>query len=818
MNYRTFTNYLFLLSTLFLLGQDGTSLLLQENHDFSLPTEDIYIQTDREIYEFSETIWFKAYILESRSNIPSQKNQTLYVQLRHKESKEVVYKGKYKIESGISNGSLFLEESLNSGRYTIEAYTSSSIHHDSFPVTSFKTILIRSQEAKVLMDADFDKPNYISGNDVKVNLNFYNNKGSNFEFEKVLIKHYRGTKVIGSNVLETDTNGDIKLYINKDYVKPEIKTTLSLKSIKDQEIDLNIPYKSEKQVYIDIFPEGGKLIQGINNKVAFKATDEKGYPVDINAEVIENETSILSFSSYHHGMGFFNIQPKANYNYKLRVTHPVERTIDVSKIEPKGIGLSLIENKDKFLKVKIENSGLILPINVTLAIQSKGIPYWQGEVNLNKDIIIVKIPKSDLPKRLVELTLYNENQLPIAERLIFLGNDSDLKIKRLSALEDTYKPKDKIELKFKVQNHSGKSPKANLSLRVYDNAFYEPDFYTDIVVHQYLFSNLKGRIYKPFYYFDEANKHRFSHLDLLLLTHGWRSYNYSKESLYSIKRLSNNKLEDSQKVMIYEYGDDKKLKKITSPMSARLVYPSKVLDYQIGIDGIIYPPLTENEMIYIKAIGIKEYRFKAVDAFEKIAIINKDKELKPSIFLNEKIVKRNKNDLLRYVSENNVFLDEVEVKGSKKRAANIDKWKRKRVYPGQGDYVCYQYNVLNCVNHTNGGYEPVEGEMYGLNGGRSIVYRVSKKEDTKKRIDKFGYIDGYELKKEYYMPNYAIEPTDLLDLRTTLVWEPNLVPDENGYINYTFYTSDIRSSFSVHLEGVDRQGNLGSVNYKFRVK
>ena len=67
---------------------------------------------------------------------------------------------------------------------------------------------------------------------------------------------------------------------------------------------------------ISFFPEGGNLVEGLMNTIAFKATDEKGIPVAVRGTISNNKNEkITSFSSYHDGMGMFELIPQAGLNY-----------------------------------------------------------------------------------------------------------------------------------------------------------------------------------------------------------------------------------------------------------------------------------------------------------------------------------------------------------------------------------------------------------------------------------------------------------------------------------------------------------------------
>ena len=72
------------------------------------PSEQIYLQTSKGIYETGEDIWFKGYQLDAQTMGLSDKSKTLYLQMiDFKDS--VVWKEKYMIENGIVSGHVYVD-------------------------------------------------------------------------------------------------------------------------------------------------------------------------------------------------------------------------------------------------------------------------------------------------------------------------------------------------------------------------------------------------------------------------------------------------------------------------------------------------------------------------------------------------------------------------------------------------------------------------------------------------------------------------------------------------------------------------------------
>lgn len=63
--------------------------------------------------------------------------------------------------------------------------------------------------------------------------------------------------------------------------------------------------------------------------------------------------------------------------------------------------------------------------------------------------------------------------------------------------------------------------------------------------------------------------------------------------------------------------------------------------------------------------------------------------------------------------------------------------------------------------------------------------------------------------KEFYSPKYTVANADLPDYRSTIYWNANVVTDETGKANLSFYAADKPTTYTVKIEGTDLMGRFG---------
>ncbi|MDR0660022.1 MAG: hypothetical protein LBG19_04310 [Prevotellaceae bacterium] len=75
---------------------------------------------------------------------------------------------------------------------------------------------------------------------------------------------------------------------------------------------------------------------------------------------------------------------------------------------------------------------------------------------------------------------------------------------------------------------------------------------------------------------------------------------------------------------------------------------------------------------------------------------------------------------------------------------------------------------------------------------------------------------GWQKPAKFYSPNYELNEEKnrtTNDIRTTLLWEPNLKTDKDGKAHISFYTADRITRFRFVLEGVANDGNyISTIN------
>ena len=292
-------------------------------------------------------------------------------------------------------------------------------------------------------------------------------------------------------------------------------------------------YRSDS-IVLQFFPEGGYMISGIENKVAFKASNLEGKGKQVSGKIIDQDNNIIQeFESFHKGMGLITINPAPETTYFAEIN---TGSISMSKYKlPAPVQeefiLSVDNGKADFVYVNLVSTADLpkeIGKRVWLVAQSQGKIFFMTYGSLNKNIKI-SIPKLSLPVGIIHFTVFDENLYPKAERLIYIKKPPAYSIE-ITSKKNEYQPRDSVNISIKLTNDKKLPVMANLSLSAVDLNQVNFNYQHAHNIHNYLLltSELKGYIKDPGFYFDPANEKADQALDILLMTHGWRRYKWEK--------------------------------------------------------------------------------------------------------------------------------------------------------------------------------------------------------------------------------------------------------------------------------------------------
>ncbi|MCX6300453.1 MAG: hypothetical protein NTY72_15335 [Bacteroidetes bacterium] len=301
---------------------------------------------------------------------------------------------------------------------------------------------------------------------------------------------------------------------------------------KDIPINVGIVETKTKKVFaktkLEVFPEGGFLVQGLTNRVAFKATNPSGLPVMIKGFVLNDKNKVVdTLKVLHDGMGIFTLKSNPGENYQLSFTdeNAQKTTLPLVISKSKGVGLSVSMDYEKAY-VSVERSKE-LPANFKhlhlLVHQNQQVLYTVSFKGEDKLLQKAALPIDELATGIVQFSLFTEDWIPLAERIVFVNNRLHEFNAKMSVPIINMAKRGKNVIEILISDTAS----TNMSIAVTDASIVTPENQT--IYSDFLLSNeIKGKVFHPAYYFSSDADSVAAHLDLVMLTNGWRRYDWDK--------------------------------------------------------------------------------------------------------------------------------------------------------------------------------------------------------------------------------------------------------------------------------------------------
>lgn len=666
---------------------------MQNIHSFNhlYPQEKVWLHCDNTAYFQGDTIWFAAYVTSAETLRPAADlSKVLYVELIN-EIGEVISVQRLSIKDGRCHGQIALNKELEK-RFVDDK-------------NEYKSYRINPKTGNPFIP-------YSSG--------FYEVRA----YTRSMLNW--GKEVCFSRVFPVFDLPERE----GDYSQPTMKNR-ELRKERTRPI-----LRKGKQINADFYPEGGNLIEGRPCRLAFKITDSQGKPVNAKVELWKNKKLLTEALTIHDGMGSIQFIPEIKADFQIQVqTDKRTRKFDLPPIQSQGATLHVEVNQNDSVQavVSLTDSLCNKPFGLSIICRGK-LLYFQVYDNCPKYLVrLLDIPKSSLSIGVNQMTLFDADGRIYAERLFFVEDSISIKKNSVQYQWDKkeYAPFDPITLT--LQAHGGIA-----SVAIRDSAYdVGTNYYDNLQSYLLLTSELKGYIHHPEYYFEKNDSVHRAALDLLMMTQGWRRYEW--KTLAGIKPLETTHFIEEGLSLKGKIMHHKKNKYLKGVKVSAVVSKGK----QIEQSGKVITDSAGNYAFTVKAFeGQRKLSLSLTDGKDKIikGRILIDRHFSPTLrafstqerqILFTPQFRQNIDSI--HIGGTNV-LGDINITGRKKsiaqfilhdirseREADLDKGVKISKVPNIGGYIAEKYNVpdenlyglLWCVNVNGTAQEDsIDSENY----------------------------------------------------------------------------------------------------------
>ena len=172
---------------------------------------------------------------------------------------------------------------------------------------------------------------------------------------------------------------------------------------------------------IELFPEGGSIISGINTTVAVKATSETGKPLIVSGMVKDNHDAIAAkFATNAQGLGKFSYYPKWFNKYTVHILNSSSKdsVIALPNINFFAAQISVERQGSDYIIARVALEDSIYSRDFTtyiLGVSGDSLCF----AGSGRGIYNANIPLNNFPAGKAKLLLFNQQKKLLSERSFY---------------------------------------------------------------------------------------------------------------------------------------------------------------------------------------------------------------------------------------------------------------------------------------------------------------------------------------------------------------------------------------------------------------
>jgi hypothetical protein len=634
--------------------------------------------------------------------------------------------------------------------------------------------------------------------------------------------------------------------------------------------NIKVPSRQQSADSVNFYPEGGRLVAGIESEIGFRSFHKNGEPAFLKGALVdENNDTLCHVQTDDNGYGWAMLKPSHQKKIFLVTLNNYDphRRFQLPSVQDEGIILSVVpkrEGSDVLAKIKISPGYNPSGHNLFLALHSAGFTGIKKEIRAEKDHEI-NILRNDLPYGLSQLVIVDKMENALTDRWIY--NDKNELIKYTIQLQKSaYASREKIKLEISATDNKGAPVESDFSLSVAKA----------VTANRHSFKNNNYRQLPQLAPLNTNGK--LTDMNDYLIFYGSHALRLSREENSNMN--SQGYLPELEGHLICGRMSDRKTGEPLKNENISLSFVGKValclfsktdgngnfnfVTREQGLSEIVIQPISsETRDCYVElhnpfSIIYNNYEHGLLNLdTSRISEINKviigmqicniyepyfhpttnslagkgipdfygnpDKTVQMSRFIE---LTSTKEILKELVPEISVIKNKDKINFRLNNQYQFERSGNGLLVLVDGVPMVDLEKVLG-IRSTAIEKADVLFVRYFISGNvfDGILHFVTKSGDLDAiEMDKSIFRQEYEFVQhpnEFYSPDYSVDSLKydhLPDFRNTLFWNPDLHTDKSGRATVEFYSSDESAEFSINVEGITPEGKTGATTMPLIIK
>ena len=446
----------------------------------AVPQEKVFVHMDNTCYFLGDTIWYAAYTRRTDKDVPSNVSRVLYAELYNQDG-YLVERQLVEMKNGKGHGNFVLADTLYGGYYELRAYTRWQLNwgQQQHPHTKF---------------------------------------AEKWFFNKAMAReYYRDYDKLYSRVFPV---------YSKPKVAGEFYHDMTVRPLRRV-------YKEEDKsgLVLSCYPEGGRLVGGAPCRLAFEVATEEGEWQTGSLRILDSNGAVVTEGqTVSRGRGKVSFAPQAGASYTALFTTPDGRTAksEVKRVAADGVALSVERQADEWV-VNIQPRGVAAQQALGLTLMHEGrVERFEPLDAMTDGEATLRYRIDQLPAGVNQATVFDAQGRVWADRLFFVAKPTLIQPSlTISGVKSEYQPYEQASLQIECPTISSSGEAPTLSLSVRDAGAQDYTFDNgNILTEMLLSSEIKGFVPDAAYFFERDDEEHQVALDLLMMTQGWRRFDW----------------------------------------------------------------------------------------------------------------------------------------------------------------------------------------------------------------------------------------------------------------------------------------------------
>lgn len=600
---------------------------------------------------------------------------------------------------------------------------------------------------------------------------------------------------------------------------------------------------------LQFYPEGGSLVNGVENLVGYESTDNIGNPIMVEGRIIDdNQKTLTTFKSDTKGKGTVIFNPFKNRSYTAIVKRPTgtDLSFKLPPINYNACQLNVVSQDEKKIRLRVVLGDSLYakkPASYILGV-SKDKLCFAGIGNGMFETDVSLAPFHPGP---AIFYVFNDKHQLQSERRVFIDKKSINVL--IKTDKENYASRQKATVDVTVTDMSGKPLQSLFSVSVTDDRLVEwPSMISGI-------NNISTK--------DTVELLKKQPNEIPLAD---GSYNTGDSGIvlsgYVKDRNGNSK--EGQVITVFAEGT------------------SLVLTDTTDVNGrYSFPPFdfTDQSPFFTQVTDLKGIKQDVIVTTDPTPFLLPDKNTVSGIYWAsipssiEKFRKEEADSITTGIIKNQleVIANNEAGKDKKGKSTNVERWGSSHMITGEQLDKFEMGNTVNAVMMIpgvimvsgkltirggtqafvgNSEIEPLvivdgvpavssnvadyinslppqniesievitggEAAIYGTRAGNGVI--IIKMANNLRPIAlkeqkgiQYIFPAGYQKKTTFYTPPYTaygVREASFTDNRATIFWEGEIMTDQQGKASFQFYTADMPATYTIRVKGVTSKGDF----------